>query len=247
MDRGITKKELIGEIFGELKEINVKFLESLPSELEKINKDELFSLRDLISNLIENRIPALEDDVKREYEETNKGQEDEIDDEVFEGGEKKDDEEKEAKGRNIKTDLNESNASSNEKIKPLSSSTPVYSGSVDEDLEKWIFIINQNFFLSNIKTDLEKLRAISNFLKGTPMKSLRSYMMQTTRPKINELFQILKRMVSEEARIDSLKNRLQDLTQGENFSEFLKRFQTLALQLQSRDISWADKKTIFAF
>ena len=37
-----------------------------------------------------------------------------------------------------------------DKKKPLSSSTPVYSGFGNEDLEGWIFIVTQNFGLSNI-------------------------------------------------------------------------------------------------
>ena len=134
-----------------------------------------------------------------------------------------------------------------DKKKPLSSSTSVYSGSCNEDLEESIFIVTQNFGLSNINSDEYKLKSLANFVKGMPLKTLRSYLNENLNPKVMDYYKLLERLIPEDARLDSIKNKLLDLSQGDNFYEFLSKFQDLALKLQSKDLTWSEKDTIFAF
>lgn len=62
-----------------------------------------------------------------------------------------------------------------------------------------------------------------------------------------EYFSMLLKLVPEEHKKESIKNRLYDLKQGEYFNDFLIKFQRLELQLKSKDAEWKDIDTVFAF
>ena len=133
------------------------------------------------------------------------------------------------------------------KLVGLSASTPVYGGKANENVEEWMFIINQNLKLTNLVNEKDKLAAITNFVRGSPLKTLRNYLGSNNNPSVREFFALLLRLVPEEAKAEHIKNSLLDLRQGENFFEFLTKFQTLATQLSVKDPLWSEKNTIFAF
>ena len=191
-----TKKQIVDKIMNELKTVNEAVQDGVGTELEKMNKAELCSLGEIILKLVKNQMPKLE------HEDENN-----VNDEESSSSE-------------------EETVQESRRMKPMSSKTPIYSGNPKEDLDEWIFIVNQNFRLSNIVKDDDKLRALANFVKGSPMKTLRSFLKGAKNPKVEDYFKLLQRMVPPEAKTDNLKNRLLDLRQEDDFYKFLETFQS---------------------
>ena len=139
---------------------------------------------------------------------------------------------------------------SNKKIfsgKKLSSSTPVYNGKTDEDLEEWMFVIEQSLMTANITDEVEKLAAITTFVRGTPLSLLRNYIRNNRKPTLKEYFELLDNLIPQASRTQYLKNKLMDMKQGHDFEEFFNEFQKMVITIQSRDSNWKESDSVFAF
>ena len=136
-----------------------------------------------------------------------------------------------------------------EAYKLLATTTPTYSGKASEDLESWIFAVNQGFYASRIRSNRLKLAQISNFVKGTPQMLLRNFVTSNAHPKIDKFYALLRQSAPIENRVQNLKLKFLDLKQNEagNFEHFKEKFLSLLLQINSSKESYTDSEAIFLF
>ncbi|CAF1063190.1 unnamed protein product [Brachionus calyciflorus] len=74
---------------------------------------------------------------------------------------------------------------SNNKSRRLDPNTKKFSGSVSEDIDEWLFNIEQGFISSKIK-DEEKLNAVVNFVEKVPAQILRKHILSFSSSKLFE-------------------------------------------------------------
>lgn len=131
--------------------------------------------------------------------------------------------------------------------KILSATTPTYSGSASEDLEGWIFAINQAFMVCRCRTNKLKFGQLSNFVKGSAHMLLRNYLQTQPNPKIDQFYDLLRKSAPAETRNENLKLKLLDLRQGENtnFAHFKDKFLNLLLQLKASGNHVGDELFLF--
>jgi hypothetical protein len=79
-------------------------------------------------------------------------------------------------------------------------------------LSEWIFIIEQNFKSCNITSDEVKLSTLANYVKGNALKTLKGYLTDVAtrglQPNSKDFYNLLYKFMPEEAKVESLKNKL---------------------------------------
>jgi len=110
-----------------------------------------------------------------------------------------------------------------------------------------MFVIEQSLMTANITDEVEKLAAITTFVRGTPLSLLRNYIRNNRKPTLQEYFELLESLIPQASRTQYLKNKLMDMKQGHDFEEFFNEFQKMVITIQSRDSSWKESDSVFAF
>ena len=135
------------------------------------------------------------------------------------------------------------------RCRPLNAATRSYSGKATEDLGDWIFSVKENLKMTNITDDRDKIGALANFVRDSPLKTLINYLENNTVVTLEGYFTLLRNHLPISVTLDPIRNKMLDLKQKDcrDFQDYLVKFQTLLLQVQALDKSWTFEQAVFAF
>ena len=78
------------------------------------------------------------------------------------------------------------------RCRPLNAATRSYSGKATEDLGDWIFSVKENLKMTNITDDRDKIGALANFVRDSPLKTLINYLENNTVVTLEGYFTLLR-------------------------------------------------------
>ena len=120
----------------------------------------------------------------------------------------------------------------------LNRNTPVYHGRRDENIERWITLINNNMKLAGVPKQ-KKLLVLGNYVKDTALNMYMSYIKQTI-PRERDYEGFLTKLMqleNPEARKEGIKEKLFNIKveQFKNLDEYVSRFQEFANETDMRE------------
>lgn len=118
----------------------------------------------------------------------------------------------------------------------LDPNTPIYHGRRNENVEKWIAIINNNLRTAGVPEDT-KLYAITNYVKEVALSTLLRYQATTDEKdrNIDDFYRLLLQSDNAYARKNDIKKKIFSLKQTGNFDDYMRKFQELALESDLRE------------